>query len=149
MSQSLALVLVHFIFSTKERMPFLQSAELRADTHSYLGGILCNLGCQPIQIGGVADHVHLLAGLSRNVSIAELIKELKTGSSKKIKATGPTHFGWQTGYGAFSVSQSAKDSVIYYIANQEAHHRKISFQDELRALLKKHRLAFDERYLWD
>jgi putative transposase len=147
-SQSLAIVLLHVVFSTKNRALLLQSDELRAKSYGYLAGILRNLDCPPIQIGGVADHVHLLFGLSRNIAIAELVKKPKTGSSTMIKANGPIGFAWQAGYGAFSVSESAKHSVISYIANQPFHHRKLTFQ-EFRALLSKHGVAFDERYLWE
>src|SRR3982075_3354911 len=112
MPQSLALVLVHFIFSTKNRMAFLQSTELRSEVHAYLTGTLRGLQCEPLQVGGMEDHVHILSGLSRTTSLAELVKKLKTSSTMTVKAKGHTHFSWQSGYGAFSVSQSAKESVI-------------------------------------
>ncbi len=149
MSQSLALVLVHIIFSTKNRTPFLHSPELRSEVHAYLMGTLRGLGCEPLQVGGVQDHVHLLSGLSRRTSLAELVKNLKTSSTKIVKAKGCSNFSWQTGYGVFSVSQSTKESVISYIADQEIHHSKMTFQEEFRILLKKHGVRFDERYLWD
>ena len=149
MSRSLAAVLLHVVFSTKNRTFFLQADELRSKTHAYLCGILRNLDCSPVQIGGVADHVHILLGFSRSLTIADLIKKLKVSSTTMIKDTGLLDFTWQAGYGVFSVSESTKESVISYIANQELHHKKLTFQDELRALLKKHCVAFDERYLWD
>ena len=149
MSQSLALVLVHVIFSTKNRVPFLQLSELRSEVHAYLTGTLRGLQCAPLQVGGVEDHVHILAGLSRTTSLAELIKNLKTSSTKIVKNKGHSHFSWQSGYGAFSVSHSAKESVITYIASQEIHHRKMTFQEEFRTFLRKHGIAFDERYVWD
>jgi REP-associated tyrosine transposase len=149
MSQSLALVLVHIIFSTKNRMAFLQSPELRSEVHAYLTGTLRSLHCEPLRVGGMPDHVHILSGLSRTPSLAELVKNLKTGSTMAIKAKGHSHFSWQGGYGAFSVSQSAKESVMAYIASQEIHHRKMTFQEEFRTILMKHGVLFDERYVWD
>ena len=149
MPQSLALVLVHIIFSTKNRIAFLQSNELRSAVHAYLTGTLRGLHCEPLQVGGMPDHVHILSGLSRTTSLAEMVKKLKTSSTTAIKAKGHTHFSWQSGYGAFSVSQSARESVIEYIANPESHHRKMTFQEEFRTILKKHRIPFDERYVWN
>jgi putative transposase len=140
--------LLHIIFSTKNRIAFLQSPDLRSDVHAYLIGTLRGLGCE-LRVGGVADHVHILAGLSRRISLVELVKNLKTSSTKIVNNKGHSHFSWQSGYGAFSVGQSAKESVISYIASQESHHRKMTFQEEFRSLLKKHGIAFDERYVWD
>jgi putative transposase len=148
MPQSLALVLVHLIFSTKNRQPFLHSPQLRADLHSYLAGSLRLLECEPFKIGGTHDHVHILVGLSLNTSLAELVKNLKTGSSRAFKLKGPANFAWQTGYGVFSVSESSKEAVVAYIANQERHHRKMTFQDEFRSFSRSVRW-FDERYFWD
>ncbi len=149
MPQSLALMLVHIIFSTKCRKPFLRSIELRSQAHAYLTGALRRLECDPLIVGGVDDHIHILCELSRKISLSELVKNLKTSSTRNLKDYGHQGFSWQTGYGVFSVSQSAKESVIAYIANQEAHHRKTSFQDEFRALLTKYGIDFDERYVWD
>jgi len=149
MAQSVALVLVHVIFSTKNRMAFLQSPDLRSEVYAYLTATLRGLECEPVRLGGVGDHVHILAALSRKISLAELIKVLKTSSTRIVKNKGHSHFGWQNGYGAFSVSQSARDSVIAYIASQEQHHRRMTFQEEFRRLLEKHGMAFDERYVWD
>jgi putative transposase len=149
MSQSLALVLVHIIFSTKNRIAFLPSPDLRSEAHAYLTGTLRGLHCEPLQVGGMADHVRILSGLSRTTSLAELVKKLKTSSTMAIKAKGHSHFSWQSGYGAFSVSQSAKESVMAYIASQEIHHRKMTFQEEFRTILKKHGVLFDGRCVWD
>jgi putative transposase len=104
MPQSLALVLVHVIFSTKDRRPFLQACEVRSQAHAYLTGTLRALECAPLQVGGVEDHVHILCGLSRKISLAELVKNLKTSSTKILKGKGQDGFSWQSGYGAFSVS---------------------------------------------
>jgi len=119
--------------------------------HRYLGGILNHLECQPLIVGGVEDHVHALSTLSRTVPIAEMVKEMKRGSSIWLKARAPhlADFEWQAGYAAFSIGQSQVDDVCAYIARQEEHHHKISFQDEVRALLKRYKVEFDERYVWD
>ena len=151
MPQSLAKILVHAVFSTKHRDPFLRDLALRDETHRYLGGILKRLDCQPIIVGGVEDHVHLLCVLARTVPAAEMVKEVKRGSSLWIKEKGPEQkdFAWQGGYGAFSIGFSPIAAVKDYIANQEEHHRQLSFQDEFRALLERYEIEFDERYVWD
>lgn len=151
MSQSLAKILVHLVFSTKDRAPLLQARALRTELHAYLGGILTHLGCQPIIAGGVEDHVHLLFALSRTCAVADVVKEVKRGSSTWIKPKEPTlvDFAWQNGYGAFSIGSSQIATVRNYIANQEDHHRSISFQDELRTLFQRYEIEFDERYVWD
>ncbi len=151
MPQSLAKILVHAVFSTKERRPFLRQPALRDQLHHYLGGILKHLDCQPVSVGGVADHVHLLAALSRTIQTAEMIKELKRSSSLWIKEQDSDlrDFAWQSGYGAFSIGFSQLEEVRHYIAGQEAHHQKLTFQDEFRLFLKRYELAFDERYVWD
>jgi REP element-mobilizing transposase RayT len=146
--QSLSDVLVHIVFSTKNRTPWI-TPELRRELYPYLGAVLREMGCTPIQIGGVEDHVHVLLVLSRTVTIAQVVEKVKTSSSKWIKTKGVPAFAWQGGYGAFSVAASQKDAVTAYIRGQEEHHRKVSFQDELRALLTEHGIAWDERYVWD
>jgi putative transposase len=149
MSQSLARLLVHLVFSTKNRVAFLQDQHLRSEVHAYLTATLRALDCEPLQVGGVCDHVHLLFGLSRKISFAELVKNLKTSSTNILREKGHRDFSWQTGYGAFSVSESNKNAVATYIANQEIHHRKMTFQEEIRAILSRHSLHFDERYIWE
>ncbi len=151
MSQSLAKILIHTVFSTKERRPLLRDRPLREELHRYLGGILNHLDCQPVIVGGIEDHVHLLSGLSRTCQVAEMVKELKRGSSLWIKERARTMsgFAWQNGYGVLSVSLSRIEDVRHYIAEQEQRHRKLSFQDEFRQLLKLHQIAYDERYVWD
>lgn len=151
MPQSLAKSLVHTVFSTKDRRPFLRDQPLREELHRYLGGILTNRDCQPLIIGGVADHVHILSTLSRTGTAAEMVKEVKRSSSLwlKTKSPGLHDFAWQNGYGIFSVGFSQVDAVRKYIAGQEEHHRKISFQDELRQLLARYEIEFDERHVWD
>jgi len=151
MPQSLANVLVHIVFSTKNRHPFLIETGIREEMHAYLGGTCNNLDCQVLTVGGVADHVHILCSLSRKISIATLIGEIKRESSKWAKAKGRmlTKFGWQNGYGVFSVAQSDVEKVRAYIAGQEGHHRKRTFQDEFRSFLREYKLEYDERYVWD
>ena len=151
MPQSLSNVLVHLVFSTRLRQPFLQSPDVRGVMAGYLVGTLRNLDCPSIVVGVVEDHVHVLCNLHRTVSIATLIEELKTSSSKRIKAEGQSlaSFHWPNGYGAFSVSQSNVDQVKEYIANQDEHHRKRTFQEEFRLLLERHGIEWDERYVWD
>ena len=151
MSQSLAKILVHTVFSTKDRRPFLRDRSLREELHRYLGGILALLDCQPIIVGGVEDHVHLLGALSRTCHAASMVKEVKRGSSLWLKTKGPNlqDFAWQNGYGIFSIGFSQIGTVRNYIAGQEEHHRKVSFQDEFRQLLQRYEVAFDERYVWD
>ena len=151
MPQSLAKILVHTVFSTKNRRPFLRDRTLREELHRYLGGILANLDCQPVIVGGVEDHVHLLCALSRTRNAAELVKEVKRGSSLWLKTQSQElqDFAWQNGYGIFSVGFSQIGTVKEYIAGQKEHHRKISFQDEFRQLLKRYEIEFDERYVWD
>ena len=151
MPQSLAKILVHTVVSTQDRRPFLRDRALREELHRYLGGILTNLDCQPIIVGGVEDHVHLLCALSRTCNAAKMVKEVKRGSSLwiKTKNTDLQDFAWQSGYGIFSGGFSQFESVRQYIAGQEEHHRKISFQDEFLEFLKRYEIEFDERYVWD
>jgi putative transposase len=151
MPQSLSAVYIHLVFSTKERRPFLRDLDVRLALHDYLGGISKTMDCPPLLIGGVEDHVHMLARFSRTITQAEWVKELKRVSSLWLKEQDQRYadFHWQGGYACFSVSQSNLDRVKAYITNQERHHHKISFQDELRALFRKHGLEWDERYVWD
>ena len=140
----------HCVFSTKERRPDI-TPELRQRLWPYLGGIARENGITPVNIGGVADHVHLLLSLPATMPIAKAMQLIKGGSSKWVHETFPDQraFAWQEKYGAFSVSVSQVDKIVRYIENQEAHHRKMTFQEEFVALLKKHGLAYDERYLWE
>ena len=148
--QSLSSILTHLIFSTKNRQPFLTGA-VALEIHPYLAGVLDNIGCPSLQVGGVSDHVHLFFRLARTKSIAEVVETVKTSSSKWAKTKGEEFAGfhWQSGYGAFSVSQSDSDAVITYIRNQDAHHKKISFQEEYRCFLERYEISYDERYVWD
>jgi REP element-mobilizing transposase RayT len=149
--QSLSKILLHTVFSTKDRRPFLRDKALRDELHHYVGGILLNLECPPHIVGGVEDHVHILCELSRTCDVAAMIKETKRGSSLwvKTKSTDLQDFAWQSGYGVFSIGFSQMDAVREYIGRQEEHHRKVSFQDEFRSLLRRYETHFDERYVWD
>jgi REP element-mobilizing transposase RayT len=151
MPQSLVQIYLHLVFSTKHREPFLRDPLIREEMHGYLKGILDNLGCPRLKIGGVEDHVHILCQISQNVSLVDLIRDLKRDSTKWIKSQYPTqqHFHWQAGYGAFSVSPAHIDVLCEYIAKQEDHHRQVSFQEEFRKLCLKYGIALDERYVWD
>jgi len=151
MPQSLSAVYIHLVFSTKDRRPFLRDKATREALHAQLGGISKRLDCPPLLVGGVEDHVHLLARFSRTITQADWVKELKRVSNSWLKDHGGdlADFAWQGGYSDFSVSQSNVERVKKYIANQEHHHRKRGFQDELRELLRKHDLEWDERYVWD
>ena len=151
MPQSLAKIILHSVFSTKDRRPFLRDKSLRDELHHYIGGILTRHDCQSLIVGGVEDHIHILSVLSRTLEPAEMIKEIKRGSSLWIKTKAPElqDFAWQNGYGIFSVGFSQIPSVRDYIAGQEEHHKKISFQEEFRELLRRYEIEFDERYVWD
>ena len=151
MPQSLANVLVHIVFSTKDRYPFLLDTKVRAAMHKHLAAISSQLRCPVIKVGGVEDHVHILARQARTITLAEWVKEIKRVSSlwAKDACQGCEVFQWQAGYGAFSVSQSQCAAVERYIARQVEHHRRHTFQNELRTLLSRHQIAYDERYVWD
>ena len=151
MPQSLTQIYLHTVFSTKNRQPFLKDRDFRARVHAYLAGTCKNLECPAVIIGGVEDHVHGLCRFGKTIDVATFIRELKRESSKWIKAEQPrlSSFYWQAGYGAFSISPSHVESLKNYIANQEEHDRKVSYQDEFRRLCKKYGIELDERYAWD
>ncbi len=148
MPQTLSKILVHAVFSTKHREPLLRKP-LRDPLCAYIGAVLRDLGSPAITIGVSREHVHLLLVLSRSQALSRVVMEVKRSSSKWFKERGVHRFAWQAGYAAFSVSQSALEQVQSYIAAQEEHHEKMSFVDEYRALLKRYRIEFDERYVWD
>jgi REP element-mobilizing transposase RayT len=149
MSQSLAQIYLHLVFSTKNRSPYLRGIEEKM--HAYLVGACKNLESPSLAIGGVEDHVHILCRQSKNIAIKDLVREIKRESSKWIKTQGPAYqeFNWQGGYGAFSISPSHVTATMTYIAHQPEHHQQISFQDEYRRICKKYGLDLDERYAWD
>jgi putative transposase len=150
MPQSLSKVIIHIIFSTRDREPRLDR-EVRPRMHAYVATICRDLNAEAFRIGGVADHLHVVTTLPRTMSQADLVEAIKKTSSKWIKALDPKYRGfyWQRGYGAFSVSPSQLQSVLEYVESQEEHHRTRSFQEEYRDFLGKHGVEFDERYVWD
>jgi len=151
MAQSLSKIYIHIIFSTKNRFPFLQDESLRAKLYAFMVGVSEKLDSPIIKIGGTSEHIHLICKLSRNYSVAEIVRELKRTSSKWIQDKAPLlkTFHWQNGYSVFSVSPSHIESVKKYLENQSEHHRKISFQEEVRKFLKKYGIKYDERYIGD
>ena len=140
----------HCVFSTKERRPLILPG-LQERLWPYLGGIARQNEMKAIEIGGMADHVHILLSLPSTLSIAKAMQLIKGGSSKWVHESFPEHrrFGWQVKYGAFGVSVSLLDKTVQYIQRQAEHHRKMTFQEEFLTLLKKHRISYDERYLWE
>jgi REP element-mobilizing transposase RayT len=150
MATTFANLLYHIVFSTKDRMPLIQE-DLRNDLYGYMGGIVRGEGGVLLEIGGMPDHVLLLAKLKTNVAVSTVVQKVKAKSSKwrNEQRANPGRFEWQKGYGIFSVSESLAGKVRGYIRSQEEHHRVASFKDELIGLLKKHRIPYDERYLLD
>ncbi len=150
MAQSLSNVLLHIVFSTKNRQTWIDTP-VESELFPYLATTARELSCPSHAIGGTDDHVHIACSLSRTITIGKLIQELKASSSKWIKTKGDHYqsFAWKNGYGAFSIGQSQLDDLRRYIANQREHHRRESFQDEFRKLLAKYQVDFDERYVWD
>ena len=150
MSQSLSRILIHMVFSTKHRASVL-TPRICVELYPYLATVLTNKDCPSLRVGGVEDHVHLFFGLSRMLTVAQVAETVKTSSSKWIKTKGKefSQFHWQGGYGAFSVSESAADAVVYYIQHQQEHHKRRTFQEEFRELLERHNVAYDERFVWD
>ncbi len=143
-------LLYHLVFSTKERLPLI-GRELQPDLYAYLGGIVRGEGGILLDIGGMSDHVHLLTKLKPVHSVSEILRQIKANSSRWVneEKLKMRKFAWQDGYAAFSVSESRVDAVRRYIQQQEQHHRGQSYQDEFRALLERHGIEDDERYLWD
>ena len=151
MPQSLSAVYIHLVFSTKDRRPFLRDPRVRTQLHAYLGGVSKTLECPSLIVGGVEDHVHMLCRFGRTITQADWVKEVKRVSNIWLKEQGPDYadFEWQGGYSDFSVSKSNLEQVTHYISAQDEHHKKVTFQDELCALWRRHDVEFDERYVWD
>ena len=149
MPHSYSTLLTHVVFSTKDRRRFLDP-EIRPDLFAYMGGIIREMGGTARIINGIEDHVHMLVSLAADVAVAECLRVVKANSSRWIHGGLANHqdFAWQTGYAAFSVSASNEKQVIKYIRDQERHHRRMTFQEEFIALLRKHGVAFDKRFLW-
>jgi len=150
MGQSIVKNYIHLVFSTKNRQPLIQEP-VEQELHSYLAGICKNLDCQPLKVGGYTDHIHILCMHSKKIALVNLLEELKSTSSKWMKTKGENYrnFYWQDGYGSFSVNPTEVEKVIQYIENQKEHHHVKTFQDEYRAFLKKYKVEYDERYVWD
>jgi len=148
MSQSLAKVNVHIVFSTKYAQPVIPEM-LRSDLQAYLIGVCKNLGSYVYELYANPGHIHILCTLPRTRSIAELMSKIKTSSSKWMKLKGVNNFDWQDGYAIFSVSASKIEAVSRYVMNQSEHHKKVTFQDELREFFKEYGVEYDERYVWD
>ena len=150
MGQSLVKNYLHITFSTKHRQKLITEI-VENELYRYIGGICNEMECPPVKIGGYYDHVHILCLLSKKVTLAKLLEQIKSNSSKWIKALNPClkNFYWQNGYGAFSVNPAEIAAVIAYISNQKTHHNAMTFQDEFRAFLKKYEVAYDELYVWD
>lgn len=142
-------VLVHFIFSTRNRAPSINS-EIESDLHGYLGGIIREIGGEALCVNGIPNHVHILARMPARHSTADVARLIKTNSSRWVHERWPQfkNFSWQTGYGAFSVSESGQAAVREYILHQKEHHCKRSYQEEFRLFLKKNGITVDEQYLW-
>jgi len=143
-------LLIHAVFSTKDRRPLIHTS-FQSRLYAYIAGILKNNDCFLVRAGGVADHIHLLFALNPTMAVAEIMRLVKTNSSKWLHETFPDAgaFAWQNGYSAFSVSRSSEEAVVAYIEGQEEHHRRLTFQEELRALLEKHGIEYDERHIWE
>ena len=150
MPQSLSSILIHLVFSTKNREPFITPA-IETELHPYMAKIFRELKSPSLMIDGTSDHLHILFSLGRVVKVADLVEEVKTGSSKWIKTKGREFrsFHWQRGYGAFSIGQSNVATLKRYIRNQKQHHRRITFQDEYRKFLTAYGIDYAERYVWD
>ena len=149
MAQTLTRMLVHVIFSTKERRNLI-TPEIEPEMHAYLGGICRNLESPALAIGGTENHVHLLISLSKNLALSDLMMALKKDFSKWVKTKGDTFrdFYWQNGYGAFSIGESQVLAVREYIHGQKERHQTATFEEELVALAERYNVSFDPRYLW-
>jgi len=143
-------LLIHALFSTKERRPLLDN-ELKPPLLAYLGGIVRNLRGEPLLVNGPKDHVHLLLLLPASLSVSDLMEKVKGSSSRWVHERWPTRssFAWQTGYTAFTVSHSDRERIRKYIADQEEHHRRVTFQEEVLAFLKEHAIAYDPRFVFE
>lgn len=150
MASTFTKLLYHIVYSTKHRQPLIVPA-LRDDLYDYIGGIIRGEGGVLIEIGGIADHVHIVARFKTEPSVAQMIKTIKAKSSKCVNELPGRvdRFSWQVGYGAFTVSASQLPRLIRYVRNQEEHHRTVTFEEEFIVLLKRHKIECDERYWWD
>ncbi|HZS46456.1 MAG TPA: IS200/IS605 family transposase [Blastocatellia bacterium] len=150
MSGNLLCCPMHFVWSTSNREPMI-SPEWQGRLYSYIGGILKKKNSRLIRAGGLSDHIHLLVSVPSTITFGDLVNAIKSNSSRWVHDNfrKSRSFAWQNGYGGFAVSKSLEPRVMNYITNQEKHHRKADFKKEFIALLEKHRVEYDERYLWD
>lgn len=149
MAHSLSYNYIHLVFSTKNREPHIVP-EMESKLYNYIAGVGKNFDSPVLQIGGIADHIHVLFNLSRKMSLSDFVEEIKKNSSKWIKTQGDyANFYWQSGYGAFSVNPKQIDVVKNYIANQKQHHHRKTFQQEYLEFLTQYNAEYDERYVWN
>jgi REP element-mobilizing transposase RayT len=150
MASTLTNLLYHIIFTTRKKQDFIVQA-LSTELYPYIGGIIREEKGKLLKIGGTLNHVHILARFPASVSVSEMMRSIKGSSSKWTNENSKStqRFAWQRGYGAFSVSESAVENVKSYIGNQEEHHKKVTFEDEFLLLLQKHKISYDEKYIWD
>ncbi|MGG7438809.1 IS200/IS605 family transposase [Chryseobacterium arthrosphaerae] len=150
MPQSLVKNYVHIVFSTKYRNDFIDE-EIEQELYSYIAVLCRDFECRALQIGGTDNHIHILCRLSQKIPLMKLVQEVKAHSSKWIKTKGKKYenFFWQDGYGAFSVSEKDVQMITNYIKKQRQHHQKQDFKNELIGILEKHKMDYDEKYLWD
>ena len=150
MAQSLSKILLHVVFSTKNRSESIPK-DLEEPLHAYLAGIIRTNGSEAFRVGGTGNHIHIACSLPRTLTVSKLLEEVKKSSSIWIKKQHPDckTFAWQAGYGVFSLGESQLDVLVRYIDRQREHHRKKTFQDEYLEILHKYRIEYDDRYVWD
>jgi REP-associated tyrosine transposase len=150
MPQSLSNILLHIVFSTKDRRPLIRP-DVESELHRYLASVCRACDCPAHEVGGTEDHVHVICSLARTTAVSDLLEEIKKRSSKWIKTKGAGYrlFSWQRGYGAFSIGRSQLPAARRYVAGQKKHHRRRSFRDEFRTLLERYGVSFDEQFVWD
>ncbi len=150
MASTLTNLLYHVVFTTRKKQNLIVPA-LSDELYSYIGGIIREEKGKLLKIGGTLNHVHILARFPASVTVSEMMRRIKGSSSKWVNESSKStsHFTWQRGYGAFSVSESSIENVISYIGNQEEHHKKTTFEEEFILLLQKHKISYDEKYIWD
>jgi REP element-mobilizing transposase RayT len=150
MSQSLSRILLHLVFSTKKREPWINEL-IQPTLHAYLAGACRAVGSEAFRVGGTEDHIHVACTLSRTLTVGNLFEEIKKSSSAWLKQKDgiPSCFAWQSGYGVFSIGESQLPTLLRYIDNQKEHHRTRSFKEEYLEFLKRYGVNHDERYLWD
>ena len=150
MAQSLSQIYLHIVFSTKYRYPFLEGS-VDHELYAYIGGLIEQHGGIPLSINGVCDHIHILTTFPRTITVADFVKDIKANSSRWLKTKGELYhdFGWQNGYGVFSVSSSKKQVVANYIARQKEHHKKTDYKSEFLQFLHEYGVNYDEQYVWD